>query len=475
MESGTMNLARSSLKLFSGKIGASAVQFLGIVYFARVLGASPLGVFFLFQALLGILSIPADFGLRGAVNKRISESDDREAYLSSAILLKGSAVLLVGAVVVLTGSYVDRYVGAPIAVHLAIALALQEFARLALAVLRGELRVGETAELGLARQVVWVIVGGVLAAQGYGAMALIYGLLTAIAVVLLWGWYKTSVSPGRPTVGHARSLVEYGKYILVSSVGKHVYSWMDVAIIGLFLSQTHVGAYEAAWRVTSVILLLSNAIATTIFPQVSQWEAEDAIEKVESVVQRAITPPLYLAVPAFVGTLLFSRDILRLIFGPEFTIASLVLIVLAGEKILQSCHLIFGRSLQAINRPDLVAVAGAATILTNLVLNVVLVLEFGLVGAAVATALSFLLNTVLNTYYLSQFISIELPRTEIFGIVASAAGMGLVLAALKRSIEVDSVPVLLAAVVAGVAVYSGFTLASPPLRSTILQNIKNIV
>lgn len=470
-----MNLARSSLKLLTGKLGAAIVQFVGIVYFARVLGATPLGIFFLFQALLGILSIPADFGLRGAVNKRISEGEYRGAFLSSVLLLKAGAVLVIGTAVLIMSPFINKYVGAEVAVYLAAAIAIRESGRLSIAVLRGEFRVGETAELRFTKQVVWVGVGAVLATYGFGAMALIYGLLLALIVMSAWGWHKTSVSPGVPTIKHGRSLLAFGKYIFVSSVGGYVYSWMDVAIIGLFLTQAHVGAYEAAWRVTSIILLLSQAIATTIFPQVSQWEAEDAKKKIESVVNRAITPPLYLAIPAFVGILVLSHEILGLIFSSEFTVASLVLIVLAGEKVFQSFHLILGRSLQAINRPDLAAVSGIATILLNLVLNVVLVIEFGIVGAAVATAISFVFNTLLNTYYLSQYITLKVPRNEILSLVLSATVMGLVLSGLKRTIEIETVPVLLATVLVGVVVYGAFTLVIPSLRATILRNIKNVV
>ena len=56
---------------------------------------------------------------------------------------------------------------------------------------------------------------------------------------------------------------------------------MDVAIIGLFLTHTHVGTYEIAWCVTTVSILFSEAIAGTIFPQLSEWDADSAKERVE--------------------------------------------------------------------------------------------------------------------------------------------------------------------------------------------------
>lgn len=470
-----MNIARSSLRLFTAKFGSSVIQFGAVVYFARELGAAPLGVFFLFQAVLGVLSIPADFGLRAAVNKRISEGDARGAFLSSAIGIKFVSVVISGAGVLLLAPYINDYVGAEVASYLAVGIALREFARLSLAVLEGELRVGETAELQLLKQVVWAGVGAILTMYGYGIQGLIYGLLSGLAVVSVWGWYKCSVTPARPTVAHVRSLLSYGKFIFIDSVGGYVYSWMDVVVIGFFLTQAHVGAYEVAWRVTSILMLLSWSIAKAIFPQVSQWEAANATGKIESLVHRTITPPLFLAIPASVGILVFSRQILGLVFGTEFEAAGIVLIVLAGGRIIQTFYFIFNRSLQAFNRPDLAMVARVFTIVVNLVLNVALVVKFGIVGAAVATVVSFVVNASLTAYYLSKFIPIQLPVTEIASITIASVAMGFAIGTLERLVPVDTIPVLAVMIVAGIVLYIAFAVAIPNLRASLRQNVERVV
>ncbi|SEH45500.1 Membrane protein involved in the export of O-antigen and teichoic acid [Halopenitus malekzadehii] len=470
-----MNLTRSAIKVFTAKGASSLIGFLGIAFFARELASDQMGSLFLFQALLGIIAIPANFGINNAVTKRFSEGESPESILSTAILLKGLLLLPFVAGIVLFQGAINNYLGDDLALLLIPALILQESAKLTIQVLKGELRVGETAAPSFFRSLVYICVGAILVWSGRGVRGIIYGLFAGFVVMLVWGMWKSSTTVGLPSLGHARSLFNYSKYAFISSVGGYFYSWVDIAIIGLFLAQSDVGVYEIAWRVTAVVMLFSSSIATTIFPQVSQWDAEGVTKRIESLLPEAIAVALFIAIPAFFGVVLFSRDILGLTFGTEYTAASLVLIILTGEKVIQSIHVILGRSLQAIDRPDLAAKAGVISISLNLVLNVVLVLSYGIVGAAVATAFSFIINSILHAYYLSKFVSIRIPYIRIGGCVAASFGMAIVLYIVESAIQISSLPMLLLTIGFGITVYVGFALIIPPSRGVILDNMRRAV
>lgn len=467
----SMDIARSSLKLFISKVAAAAISFLGITLFARELDPATLGVFFLFEASLGMLTIPADFGLRGAVEKRISEGESPSAFLGGAFVLKLGPLAIITLGIFLFRSLINNYIGADVAHLLAVAIVLQEIAMLATVVLTGELRVGETAALGFARQVTWFVVATILITYGFGSAGLIYGLLAGLLVLLFWGWYKTTISISWPSREHIVSLLDYSKYNAVSSIGGYFYSWMDVAIIGLFLTQAHVGAYELAWRVTAVSILFSGAISTTIFPQVSQWETEGAKEHIEKLLPAVMTPSLLLVIPAFFGTLLFSREILGFVFGVEYVSAWLVLVLLMGDKVFQAIQVIIGRSLQAIDKPDLAARATVVSVVLNAVLNVVFVLEYGIIGAAFATVISSLANDVLHFSYLRRFIKIRFPLREILECVVASVGMAVVLLLITRINQVDSLIELLLIIGVGIVVYSALVFLSPTLGTRVQETI----
>lgn len=476
-----MNIARSTIKIVGAKVISSIASFSAVIIFSRELGASPLGTFYPFLALLGILSIPADFGILSATEKRLSEGDDLGAYLSTGFLLKLPPLLLVSGMVLLASDFVNQYLGENLSTLLVVTLFVREYARLSIFILRGELRVGETAIIQVLKPLGWLFVGYIFFTKGYGVTGIVYGYLAGVLAMSLVGWWKVSIPFKRPTIDNVRSLVDYGRYSVISSVGGYFYSWMDVAILTLFVSlgiagtRAQIGAYENAWRVSLVVMMISKALAMTLFPQISRWDAENATDRIESIIPTALLPSLLVVIPAFIGTLILSKDILRVLFKPEFTVAWLVLIILMGEKILQAVHVILGRCLQAINRPDLAAYATMAAVVVNLVLNIILIWYLGIVGAAVATTVSFAVNTLLHARFLSHHIDIDIPYREAVWSFVSSIIMGTVVYLVRLRMEINSVIELLAIVLVGIVVYSALIIMFSSIRIKLQSMARSVV
>jgi len=82
--------------------------------------------------------------------------------------------------------------------------------------------------------------------------------------------------------------------------------------------------------------------------------------------------------------------------------------------------------LNAVDRPDLSFRSNGTLIVTNLVLNVVLVSAFGWVGAAVATACSAGIALLVTYRYIRGVVNFSIPLTEIGKQIAAAAVMALI-------------------------------------------------
>lgn len=462
-----MDIIRSGSKVFIANLLTTILGFVGLSYFAHKLGASGLGVFFLFQSVIGILSIPTDFGIRDGVEKRISEGQAPGRIFSTAIAIKFILVFAISSPILLFKGFINNYIGANLATVLIITLLVREFDSLIIHVLKGELRVGTTAGLQLIRKVVWVVLGGLLISAGFEVHALIYSTLLGTVMTLLVGSYLVSTRPKIPSLKHARSLLDFSKYSFISSVGSHIYNWMDVIVVGFFLTQAHVGAYEVAWRITMAVLLLSNSIATTIFPQVSAWSGRDEFNKIENLIPKSLQASLFLVIPAFFGSLLFSREILGLIFGVEFSSAWLVLIILMADKVSGAIQAVIGRSLAAIDQPRLAARASGISVLLNLLLNIVLVWKFGLIGAAVATLLSSTIGDLLHAVYLSGYIKIEFPIDTVKWYMFASLIMSLTILPIKLFASVNQLQKLAVTILFGAVVYLTISLSSDRIRGMV--------
>lgn len=463
-----MNLSRSSFLLFLSKSGRALLLFAGLTFFSRHLSPTQLGVFFLFFALQGLLSIPADLGIRSALEKRLSEGEAKEGVLGSALAIKLSLLASVGICVFLARRYVNAYLGADLALLLILALCLRELSLFYIQAVRGDLRVGETAPITFVQRFTWVVLGSILITVGFGVRGLVFGLICGSSVALVAAYIKCDIAPGWPSRTHARSLVEFSKYDMITGVGGRIYQWMDTAIIGLFLAQRYVSAYEMAWQVTLLVLLISKPIALTLFPHISKTQTVASSEQIGATVSKALGFATFVSVPAVVGSAIYAPAILQYLFGPEYVIAATVLVVLMVEKLFQSLNDVIGISVRAIDRPDLAAKATVVSVGLNLVLSPTLLFTIGFVGVAVATTVSWFVNTVLHVYYLSQHVHVAIPYRLIGWYVIASACMGAVLLGAKEVVPVTGVVILVAEIGLGGLVYAACAVTIPAVRNRIV-------
>jgi O-antigen/teichoic acid export membrane protein len=340
-----------------------------------------------------------------------------------------------------------------------------------LVVLRGELRVGETAIIHTGYVFVWISAGIILIHHDLGVYALIWGVILGNFIKSVWGYLKISTGFGVPSIEIADSLIGYAKYGVIPSVQGQVHSWIDLFIIGAVMSPSAVGAYEIAWSIANPIMIISQAIGTTIFPQISSWESNQSFRKVETLIPKIISPTLILVFPAVIGGALISNELLTLIFGEAFGIAAIPLVILLFGKIPEALKQIFGKTLYGINQPTYVNNAAIIDITSNVVLNIILIWNFGLIGAAVGTSSAMLIGTIYRGYCLNRFIKIKIDYIEIGWYIISSLAMGAVLLAIKNNFVITSRIELFTIVGICVITYHIFVIGYKPLR----HRIKRIV
>lgn len=469
-----MNTSRSVIKIFFSNLGVNIISFLAVTIFARKVSPAVLGTFFLFQAVLGVIAIPADFGINGAIQKRLSEGEFEGSYLGAAVIFKIILATVLSISIYYFKNSVNNYIGYELAIFLIMCLTAKEFFHLGINVLKGELRVGETATINIFQKILWFGFGLMLIEFGLGVKALVFGLVLSFTIVGLWTWYKKSTKLDKPQLKTVTSLFTFSKYNSILSTGGLIYNWTDVLVIGLFLSQAHVGIYEIAWRVSLIPLMLSRAISTTIFPQVSNWEAEGSLTNVGDLLSKSITPSFLLVIPAFFGIFVISNNILSVVFGQEYSNASTVLIILMVNTLVQAAHSVLGTALSALDRPDLAARATVISVIGNGILNIVLVWEFGLIGAASATVLSAIIGGYLHVSYLFDLVEITIPYDELGWCVFSSVIMIVVLYIAKMVVNVNSLLVLGVFVVLGASIYASVLIIIPQMRSKVLRFFRNV-
>ncbi|WP_135535165.1 oligosaccharide flippase family protein [Halostella pelagica] len=397
-----MRLGRTTLIHFASQVGVSLAGFAATFAIARVLGASGLGTYAVAVALLFWLNIPAS-AVGSAVNKRVSEGSDRGSYLTVGFLLNAAVAATVAVGIVAFGEQVNDYVGASVS-GLVAALVVGNVAMITvIGALNGQKRVAQTGILRSVERVGRTGFQVALILLGYKLTGLLVGHAVSLAAAAVLGVFLFEVRPARPTRKHVRRLAEYARYSWLGTIKTRAFGWMDTIVLAFFVPSALIGIYEVSWTLASTLALVSNSVQKTLFPELSELSVEENYDRVHHYINEGLVFTGVFAIPGLFGAAVIGPRLLK-IYRPEFTRGATILLVLIVARTLAAFGAQFLSAINAIDRPDVAFRINLVFVVSNVVLNVGLISQFGWYGAAIATALSATITLVLGYFALTSLI-----------------------------------------------------------------------
>lgn len=420
-------ILRSSIGTFATRIGLSVAIFLGVFYLAAATEPLVLGIYSLFVAVVRVLDLLTNLGIVEAAQKRISEGTEREEFFTAALLVRLGLFAPVVIIVIIFHQQIAAYVGRDLVVPFLLAGAFCYLIRKAIeAGLVGKKKVAQAGLLQFVFAAGQLISWIVLVSLGYGLVGVLSGYVIGQMLAIGVGVVLNTLQLTRPTKRHFRSLFQFAKYGWVGAVTTQSWVWTDTLILGLFVVPAFIGVYELSWQITGVLFLLASAIGSTLFANVSELSAQDETEQITDLLERSLVYTGIMAIPGLVGGIIFAESLLA-IFGAEYRIGATVVAVLILARVFHSYEIVFGKVINALDRPDLMFRSNVVFILLNIVLNVLAIATVGWIGAALATSGAMILKTGLTYRYIRSILSFTVPVTEILLEVISALIMGLCL------------------------------------------------
>ncbi len=470
-----MRLGQTSAITFVSQLVVSLAGFVATVYITRLLGPAVFGIYALFMAVFVWLKIIGNNGIRIALIKRLSESESEGGYLSASLLVQVVVFVVLAVVIFLFRNLINAYLGFAASLPLIGLLAVTFFYGIVTGTLEGEHRVHIASMLQPVDRTLRSVLQIAAVALGFGLLGLLWGYAIAALVVGFVGVAFVTVRPSIPEREHFEKLTGFAGYSWLTGVESRAFSSMDTIVLGVFLGAGNplIGIYEVAWNLASVLAVFGVAISQSLFPAVSALSTRDDSEAVASLTNDALAYTGLFVIPGLIGALVLGRSVLA-IYGQEFTTGYVVLVILVAARLVYVYESQFVNVLNAIDRPNVAFRVSVAFIVTNLALNVVLVAEFGWIGAAVATTLSAVLGLVLGYRALSAYVSFALPVTEIGKQWTAAAVMGAFVYVGQLWLGTGVVTALVLVPVGGVVYFAVLSVLSTQFRAVVQNNLPTL-
>jgi O-antigen/teichoic acid export membrane protein len=311
---------------------------------------------------------------------------------------------------------------------------------------------------------------------GFGLSGMLWGYAIGYVVTATIGLWILGFRPSLPERRHVLSLFDYAKFAWLGSMRSRTFDTVDIAVLGFFVAQGLIGIYAVAWSIGKFLDTFGSAVSSTLFPEMSKIAAENDAGAVAGLTEDAMAYAGLILIPGVIGAAVIGDRIL-LIYGDAFVAGTDVLVILVVSLLVYTYSKQLLNTLNAIDRPDLAFRANAVFIVSNVILNVILISVYGWVGAAVATALSAAIGLLVAVRYTHKLVPFALPLNEIASQWLAAGTMGLVVYAGRwieetyQLLQYNFVTVLLLVTLGATTYFLTLLTISPHFRTTVERNL----
>lgn len=237
------------------------------------------------------------------------------------------------------------------------------------------------------------------------------GYCSAYLIAFLLGLFflKRALGPSRlkerPKYDFS-TLYLYSVPLALNALFYIVFTFTDIFMLGVMKESQDVGVYRGCLQLTTVfqmIIVALNAGAANLFSVMAAEKRTDELAKTYGIMIRWTA---YLAAAAFIIIALNRTDLLSL-FGDEFTVAEHVLLLLLVAHLLRSCLGGTGFVLVVTGHQKIESFNAILGAVLNVVLNLWLIPDYGILGAAIATSFAHLLLNLLRVIQIYRYLGLH--------------------------------------------------------------------
>ncbi|MFA6007920.1 MAG: flippase [Candidatus Shapirobacteria bacterium] len=164
---------------------------------------------------------------------------------------------------------------------------------------------------------------------------------------------------------------------------------VDLVMLGWWWPASEVGIYAATQKIIGILMVVPQLIATSTFPVLARLIKEQSKEKIKALMESILKMILAFSVPIFIGGMLLGGELLSRIFGVEYASGNVAFTILLGSIFAVFPLMIFSNFVFANNAQRQTVSYPFISSGINIILNFLLVPNYGMVGASFATLISF--------------------------------------------------------------------------------------
>lgn len=422
-------IARNTLLLSGSQFISSFFMYLLFIIAARLLGVASYGKFIFAVTYISLLRVVMDLGLTELTIRDISNNKDlTESYFVNISIIKAGLTILSFLILYLTlnlTGYAEDVRN--MSYILFVAEAMRSYSDFMRAIFRGHQRMEYEAIIWVGERLLLFIVGCFVL---YITRDYIFLSWTILGVAILKvavtyfivnrEFIKKKMSP---SLALSKDLLKGGILFGAITAFAVVSFKIDTVMLSFMKGDEAVGIYNAAYQLLEGIMLIQAAFFGALFPMLSSLQSD--MPRFESVVRTGIKYNMLFVLPFATGVTIMAEPLVKTLYGNSYVISAVPLKILVWAAVFRMLASTLFPVLSIKTDLLLLLRTGLYGMIINIILNLLLIPQYGYIGASISTVLTELSVFI---FYCVGVASLELhirKDTDIITAILIAAIVGI--------------------------------------------------
>lgn len=278
-----------------------------------------------------------------------------------------------------------------------------------------------------------LVLGNLIRTVGVPVFYFVFGLHNAYCLVAVYYvsyilnllycvhyLWKKGLLTGEKEYFPWQQLLTYSFPLLMAGMVSILNKEIDQYMVGYFLDSGRVAIYSVAANVAFFASFTLLAVNSIFAPMISELYHADRRDELSSLYSRSTKWIVTINVMIFGMVLIFADDIMR-IAGNEFVVGGSVLIVVLFGQLVNSGvgSVAFLNSMTGY--PKYTLISNICAVSANIILNFLLIKDYGMIGVGVASAVSVAINNIVNFIFMYRHLHMHPYNKRFLGIILSCA------------------------------------------------------
>ncbi|MCR4736075.1 MAG: flippase [Treponema sp.] len=173
------------------------------------------------------------------------------------------------------------------------------------------------------------------------------------------------------------------------TISTSLYETLDTTVLWALSTDTEIGYYSAATKITRIIVGLLVAVSAVLLPRLSYYKKNNEEEKINSLASEALNLIVLLSLPIVFGLIGIAKPLILIFCGKAYLPAIPSMYIISPLiYVMGISSLIGGQYLPAINKEKIPLISYISGAIINFTFNCLLIPSYGAKGAAIGSLLA---------------------------------------------------------------------------------------